>query len=202
MITDAMTNGAATISVAEAKDTACQMMEPAVFPDAFVIDTVAPSVASVNVNPNPAKATTITVNVIFDEATSGMDTTVSPLVTFTPAGGELVTVIQSGYDAPTNTWTGMADVTVDMPDGDAVIAVSDAVDLAGNVMEPDDTAGVFVLDTTPPAAFELISPANDDCMKSDGLTFTWQASSDASSGLAKYQLYINENLNQDDIPPG
>ncbi|MFQ6003272.1 MAG: OmpL47-type beta-barrel domain-containing protein [Candidatus Zixiibacteriota bacterium] len=37
--------------------------------------------------------------------------------------------------------------------------------------------------------------------KSKGLTFSWAASSDKVSGLAKYQLYIHDSVNQDDIPP-
>ena len=199
-ISDTAANGEASIKVSGATDNNGGVMEPNNNAGSFVIDTIAPTVSDVTVVPDPAKAGNINVTVKFVEATSGLNTSVNPSVTFTPAGaGSATTVTLSGYDDNTKTWTGWATVAADMADGDAVIKVSGAKDKAGNEIEPHEET--FVIDTTPPTDFELQSPEHDSWAKSDGLTFTWAASSDATSGLAKYQLYINDNVNQDDIPP-
>ncbi len=52
---------------------------------------------------------------------------------------------------------------------------------------------VPTVDTTPPAAFNLTAPANDATIENQpSVTFTWEASSDAESGVASYILYIND----------
>jgi hypothetical protein len=48
-------------------------------------------------------------------------------------------------------------------------------------------------DTTAPAAFTLTAPANNDSIVKYG-TLSWVASSDSESGLAPYQLYIDNAL--------
>lgn len=53
-------------------------------------------------------------------------------------------------------------------------------------------------DITAPAGFTLISPS-DGGSATAGQLFSWNASSDAESGLAKYQLYIDDALNTDNI---
>ncbi|MBI5816976.1 MAG: peptidoglycan-binding protein [Candidatus Yonathbacteria bacterium] len=52
-------------------------------------------------------------------------------------------------------------------------------------------------DTTAPTTFSLISPAGTTGASTQ--TFSWNASTDASSGLAKYQLFVDGALNQDNL---
>jgi len=59
----------------------------------------------------------------------------------------------------------------------------------------------FLVDATPPSAFNLISPTDNSWTTEIKPTLSWSASSDAQSGLAKYQLWINGSLNRDDISP-
>ncbi len=147
-ITDTMANGTATIKVSGATDNNGSVMEPNNNAGIFVIDTVAPTVLDVTVAPNPAKPGTITVSMIFTEATSGLNINVSPLVTFTPIGATTsIPVTQSEYVQATRTWTGTATITEDMPNGEAVIKVSSVEDMAGNVMQPNNQAGTFIIDT-------------------------------------------------------
>ncbi|MEI8174536.1 MAG: peptidoglycan-binding domain-containing protein [bacterium] len=54
-------------------------------------------------------------------------------------------------------------------------------------------------DVTPPSAFDLVSPSDTSGTTNTAPTFSWGASSDIGSGLAKYQLYINGGLYQDNI---
>lgn len=56
-------------------------------------------------------------------------------------------------------------------------------------------------DTTPPTAFDLVSPPDGSSTTNTSPTFTWNPSSDPESGIAKYQLWIDGSLNQDNIPP-
>ncbi len=57
----------------------------------------------------------------------------------------------------------------------------------------------FLVDATLPTAFNLISPADSSWTTNLTPTFTWNASSDVNSGLAKYQLWIDGVLIIDNI---
>jgi len=54
-------------------------------------------------------------------------------------------------------------------------------------------------DTTSPASFNLSSPTNNANATNNQPTFSWNASSDASSGISKYQLYVDGSLDTDNI---
>jgi len=54
-------------------------------------------------------------------------------------------------------------------------------------------------DTAPPTSFDLSSPYDNTSTNDTTPTFNWNASIDAESELAKYQLYIDGNLDKDDI---
>ncbi|MBM3234980.1 hypothetical protein FJZ31_01645 [Candidatus Poribacteria bacterium] len=167
----------------------------------LAIDTTPPNVQAVSVSPDPAKAGSIVARVMFADAASGVDTSISPKVAFIPqGGGKAIPLTQIDYDTLTQTWTGQAEVTADMNDGLAVITAQGAVDKAGNLMPLNDAAGKFTIDVSPPVAFELVSPADDSWLKGDAVKFTWAASSDKISGLASYWLYLNGSLHQSEIP--
>ena len=57
----------------------------------------------------------------------------------------------------------------------------------------------FIVDATPPSSFSLISPLDSSWTTSTQPTLSWSSSSDAHSGLAKYQLWIDGVLNRDNI---
>jgi hypothetical protein len=59
----------------------------------------------------------------------------------------------------------------------------------------------FIIDTTPPTVFDLLSPEDGIWVNTNLPTFSWNSSSDITSGLAKYQLYIDGLLNKDNISP-
>lgn len=58
----------------------------------------------------------------------------------------------------------------------------------------------FRVDSAPPSSFNLFSPDDDSWTINLKPTLEWSASSDAHSGLAKYQLWIDGILNKDNIP--
>jgi len=58
----------------------------------------------------------------------------------------------------------------------------------------------FLVDATAPQAFDLLSPGDNAWVAEDLPEFNWQASSDATSGLSHYQLFVDGELITDDIP--
>jgi predicted alpha-1,2-mannosidase len=57
----------------------------------------------------------------------------------------------------------------------------------------------FIMDRTPPAAFALISPKDNDVRPQDTpTTLTWEASSDNQSGLSHYEVWLN-GINVDNV---
>jgi MYXO-CTERM domain-containing protein len=71
-----------------------------------------------------------------------------------------------------------------------------AVDLAGNRTASESRQVRYDL---PPAPFGLVSPANSAWTANTTPTFAWNATTDAGSGLAKYQIWIDGNLAVDNI---
>ena len=57
----------------------------------------------------------------------------------------------------------------------------------------------ILVDATQPTTFNLVSPVDNSWSTNLQPTLTWSASSDANSGLAKYQLWIDGVLNMDNI---
>jgi len=75
-----------------------------------------------------------------------------------------------------------------------------AIDDVGNVRNSDESWTV-ILEWNPPIAFDLASPSNGDTVLLSSPVLSWHPSSDAGSGIQKYQLWINSTLNLDNIPP-
>jgi len=75
-----------------------------------------------------------------------------------------------------------------------------AIDNVGNVRNSIETWNV-ILEWNPPITFDLASPANGDTVLLSSPVLFWHPSSDAGSGIQKYQLWINTNLNRDNILP-
>jgi hypothetical protein len=64
-----------------------------------------------------------------------------------------------------------------------------AYDTAGNAAE--SSTWNFTVDITPPQSFSLIKPAEGGLL--DVLNFEWEVATDSLSGLAGYDLYIDDN---------
>lgn len=128
----------------------------------FSVDTVKPKV--LEVQPTPSSGNKITTGMVtftlrFNEK---MDTTLTPTVSLTSAGGQQMLIEQISYVE--NTWTGTTVIPKDSSatyDGNAVIAISGARDLAGNEMETDST-NMIVINTSPSFEIKIFSnPAHE-----------------------------------------
>jgi|GEM_PF-919558 len=76
-----------------------------------------------------------------------------------------------------------------------------AVDRAGLVRETESRNLTARLDQDPPEPFHLLSPANGSWTTGTTPGLSWQATTDAGTGLKKYRLFVDGSLHQDNIPP-
>ncbi|MFC2075451.1 FG-GAP-like repeat-containing protein [candidate division KSB1 bacterium] len=121
----------------------------------FLIDTENPEVDRVSVNPAVTGLGRVVVIVYFEEEI-GLDNSVEPAVTMTPAGGTPVAVSQLSFDA--NTWTGTVQILPTYNSGQAVVSVSGAADIAGNLMDAEAVAGTFRIDSQGPTVVSTSPP--------------------------------------------
>jgi hypothetical protein len=75
-----------------------------------------------------------------------------------------------------------------------------AIDGAGNVR--NTVTRSFTVDTAPPSPFGLVSPPDGALVFSMTPILSWEASFDAGSGVAKYQLFVDGTLNRDNVGAG
>lgn len=77
-----------------------------------------------------------------------------------------------------------------------------AVDVAGMVRQASQTWSFTAsLDIDPPLPFNLLAPAHELWTTNDYPEFSWEPTSDARTGLSKYQIFLNDQLRVDNIPP-
>lgn len=75
-----------------------------------------------------------------------------------------------------------------------------AVDAAGNITQANQTWSIRV-DGDAPASFALVEPDDNFWTTDPFLNLAWQASSDAESGLEKYQIFMDDQLFKDNLSP-
>ncbi len=109
------------------------------------IDATKPLVASATSDADPAGAGVRTITVVFNEL---MDTTTDPVVRVTGLTTNLYTVTKTSYDG--NTWVGTFTLLNNNEEQTATITVSGAKDAAENLMDADNSAGTFDVDTVAP----------------------------------------------------
>ncbi|MCK4330335.1 T9SS type A sorting domain-containing protein [candidate division WOR-3 bacterium] len=72
-------------------------------------------------------------------------------------------------------------------------------DGAGNKDYSNCSSVILRYDITPPEPFNLVSPADSECLNITRPIFTWETSADTFSGLDYYEIYI-DNLLKDSTP--
>jgi hypothetical protein len=162
------------------------------------IERILPVVQAISIIPTYSPAGTTTFSIAFQTGShcGGMNNSVSPTVTITPAGGTGRPVTQTNFQG--NTWTGQTSIAQSDLNGTAVIRVSNAKDNINNIMILDATH-TFVIDTVAPNAFNLITPANNAWLNQTQPQLTWGAATDATSGIDHYALEIDGSTNSPGI---
>ncbi|MDD3887527.1 MAG: Ig-like domain-containing protein [Patescibacteria group bacterium] len=161
----------AVISVADAKDLAGNTMLADLSAGTFEVNTIAPYLTSIIVNPNPAIPGTVGVILYFSQA---MDTTVTPTVTINGLTNSY-TVSQNIYGSAI--WYGTFTLNPDNEDATATISVTGAKDIAGNTMLPDLTASTFQVESILPTISSISYTPNP-----------------AQAGLVTVTIVFSENM--------
>ena len=150
------------------------------------------STFSLNVQDIIAPVTTISTNPSYTNGSNGWFKT-APVVTLTR--NEVGTTSYQLDLSGLVTYTG----SFAIPEGQHTLTYS-SVDTSNNT-ETNKTQS-FKIDAVAPSAFDISSPADGSSTDNASLpTFTWAASSDSGSGMAKYQFYVDGVLSRDSISP-
>jgi len=161
----------AVISVTGAKDLAGNTMLADSSAGTFEVNTIAPYLTSIIVNPNPAIPGTVGVILYFSQA---MDTTVTPTVTINGLTNSY-TVSQNIYGS--TIWYGTFTLNPDNEDATATISVTGAKDIAGNTMLPDLSASTFQVESILPTISSISYTPNP-----------------AQAGLVTVTIVFSENM--------
>ena len=109
----------------------------------------------------------------------------------------LAQAADGAFDAKSEDYTF---TTTTLSDGAYTVKVR-ATDMTDDTTSPGNYASdAFTVDATAPAVFDLLSPADGSAANNTMPTFSWNAGADATSGLSKYQLYVDGLLKRDNIP--
>ncbi|MBI5127041.1 hypothetical protein HZA76_01130 [Candidatus Roizmanbacteria bacterium] len=174
--------------------------------DSFVIDTVMPTVSIIAVSPDPGNETTPTI--------TGTATDIGGAITNVQFQMNSTSGSWSNCEADDGSFNNFVEsfscTTPTLSDGNQTIYIK-TIDNVSN--ESSIASDSFVIDTTIPNNFELISPRSDDYTKSERQIFKWKAATnpDSTSGLSKYVLEIDNpsignnqmsgDFKIDNIPP-
>lgn len=112
------------------------------------------------------------------------------------AGTAVAKVSFIAYDNSWTNWLSIDNITVTGVAAGPYTWYVVAQDVAGNRTTSSTWQVRYDL---PPVPFDLVSPANGTWTANLQPTFSWNATTDAGSGLAKYQLWIDGSLAVDNI---
>ena len=155
------------------------------------VDLTRPTVRELSVTPGPARAGQAAVMLTMAASAAGMDSLVTPQVTLRPVAGPPVEVVQTSYAG--GIWQGVATIAAGTANGPATFTIAGAMDRAGNLMLTDSTHTVLI-DTQPPRWFDLATPADSSWLSERRPALSWHATSDSSSGIAAYQIWVDGQL--------
>ncbi len=155
-----------------------------------LVDRTAPVVRSCLISPITVSADTVSIEVIFDESGSGLDSAYPPDVTITPVNDSPFSVTQISYNTQTKIWKGEALINLGLNSGIARIEIDAARDIAGNIMSMNNNYS-FLIDQDPPEPFTLVNPDTGAWINNHRPFFIWNSSSDSLSGLEHYELFVN-----------
>lgn len=151
-------------------------------------DTTAPSISLTALSPDPNS-----------DSTPALDGTVTESV-------GTVSSVQFQMDATSGTWTScMADdgsfnsaseaftctVSTALSDGPHSMYVRATDSNANTTANAAAATDAFTTDATAPTSFDLDGPGNNSHTNSERPTFKWKATTDATAGLSKYVLEID-----------
>ncbi len=156
--------------------------------DTFTIDTVSSTISLTAISPDPGTDTTPTLTGTATDVT-GTVATVQFQMDSTSGSWSSCTANDGSFNSASEAFT--CAVTTALSDGSHTIYVR-ATDNASNISS--NSSDAFSVDTTVPTQAELNSPDDKKYFNDDNINFKWKASTDATSGVKEYKLYLDDNL--------
>ena len=165
--------------------------------DAFTIDTAIPTVSVTAISPDPGTDTTPTISGTATD-TGGTISNVQFQVDSTSGTWSSCTASDGSFNSSTENFNCTTSALLDGSHTIYIRAVDNASNNSSNALDS------FTIDTTAPASFDLDSPGDNNYTNSERPSFKWKATSDATSGLSKYSVEIDNgdsgDFSIDDIP--
>jgi len=162
-------------------------------------DTNAPTLVLTAVSPDPGTDDTPTLTGTATEGT-GTVTTVEFQMDATAGSWSSCTADDGSFDEAVETFA-CTPSTV-LSDGSHIMYVR-ATDSNGNTTgSGSESSDTFTIDTTAPTSINLDSPGNNSYTNNERPSLKWKATSDATAGLSKYVLEIDNPAIGNDQPSG
>ncbi len=128
-----------------------------------------------------------------------VDTAIVPVVELIDAGGQQRQATQTRFTP--ELWQGFVDIDSTFTDGPAALQARGLRGTEGYIYGSVNIDSVLVIDTSPPAAFQVSKPAPDSWTSANRPTLEWQATVDATSGLRAYHVTLDNFPLTGSIPP-
>jgi hypothetical protein len=183
-VSSALSDGSHTMYVRSTDSNSNTTADVDVATDTFTIDTGIPTVSVTAISPDPGTDTTPTISGTATD-TGGTISNVQFQVDSTSGSWSNCTASDGSFNSSSESFSC---TTSALSDGSHTIYVR-AVDNASN--NSSNASDSFTVDTTNPVSFDLDSPGNDSYTNSERPNFKWKATSDATAGLSKYVLEID-----------
>lgn len=162
--------------------------------DGFTVDATTPTISLTAISPDPTSDSTPTISGTAQDS-AGTISNVQFQVDSTSGTWSSCTADDGSFNEADETFSC---TTSALSDGAHTIHVR-ATDNSSNTL--DSSQDSFTVDTTAPAAFDLKSPGNNSYINVQRPTFKWEATTDATAGLSKYTLEI-DNPEVTGLPSG
>ena len=142
-----------------------------------VVDTVPPSPPHISAPANNSylNSSSVTITWTWNETTN-------------ISNSKIYIYNSTGLYLSDNLTLSMTSYTVNLPDDSYYVYIS-ITDIAGNTNYSNTVH--FVVDTTPPAPFDLVAPANNTYTNTTTITFSWNETNDANFYEYVLVLYFN-----------
>ncbi len=129
------------------------------------------------------------IELIWHPSVGIVDTAVEPEVELIDAGGQQKSATRTLFTS--ERWQGYIDIDTTFADGPAALQARGLRGTAGYIYGSVNIDSVLTIDTSPPAAFQILSPAPDSWINVNRPTLEWQSTIDATSGVRSYHLTLD-----------
>lgn len=151
-------------------------------------DADAPSISLTALTPDPNSDNTPTLSGTATD-TLGTVSAVQFQMDSTSGSWTACTADDGSFDEASEAFT--CTVASALSDGSHTIYVRSTDSNSNTTSNADASTDSFTIDTTAPVSFDLDSPGDNSYTNSERPTFKWKATSDATAGLSKYVLEID-----------